>query len=58
MAPDMLAKVKANHRKNADGSECARLCDTLGEKASDWGRCAEKPGSCSEFRECYEAANK
>lgn len=72
MPPDMLAKVKDNHKKNADGRECSGstgLCprDTgayeeasakIRDKTKAWGKCAEEAKDCKSFVDCYKKANE
>lgn len=58
MPPAMIEKVKANHKKNAQGGECPRMCDSMAERVMTWGKCADSAKDCKQFVSCYQAANK
>lgn len=58
MPPAMIEKVKANHKKNAQGGECPRMCDSMAERVTLWGRCADEAKECKQFVSCYQAVNK
>ena len=57
MPPATIAKIKANHIKNADGRECRHLCKDLemDDEQIAWGKCALEK-TCGAFVACYKKA--
>lgn len=52
-----IEKVKANHKKKAEGSDCGFLCE-MPKSTEAWGRCAKTEETCEGFHACFKRVSK